>query len=253
MTEITQPTIERALTAVRAERKALTSERDAFRTLLGRVSGVQVDPPGTATARMGATVAVAGQQGPSPGLSALRTAYRETVMAVPHYEAEYGESLRENLAVECGPSLAGRLVDGDSLTQPVYDAFLEACRRSRDERDRALRHVERERRSLAHFADELGAIESAVIEAGERISTASRSPALSRIDGRLVTLQSRCEDLAGERQEELHGRAASGLDRFDGLDLAEYLYADLDTSTPVLTDVAACLDTIRNHRSRCLR
>ncbi|WP_135666066.1 hypothetical protein [Halorhabdus rudnickae] len=51
MTDITQPTIDRALTHVQRECEILETERDAFRTLLGRVSGFQIDPPGSVSSR----------------------------------------------------------------------------------------------------------------------------------------------------------------------------------------------------------
>ena len=55
-------------------------------------------------------------------LDAVRGAYRETVMSVPHFEADYDESYTENVTEEFGPELATALVTGDR-----FDPF---CRRT---------------------------------------------------------------------------------------------------------------------------
>lgn len=252
MTAITHPTIEAALTEIDAEREILAAEREAFRSLIRRVSEVAVETPQTTAA--GAAVAVTMPvQATSSSLSEIRTAYRETVMAVPHYESEYGESLRENLTVEVGESLAEQLLDGDALTRPVYDAFLEAIRQAMDERRRVQQYVERERDSLQQFDASITEVESAVAEAGTELTSASGTQSLSRIDARLATLQSRCEDLATDRQQRVHDRPETSFDWIDGLGVFEYIYADLETTTPVLSAIASCLATIRDHRRRCLR
>lgn len=253
MTKTIQPTIDRALDRLDRERDILATERDAFRTLLRRASRIQVDGPGSMDSPTGGatTVAASVARRPSGNLRELRESYRETVMAVPHYESEYGEPLERNLTVECGHSLASRIVDGEVLTPPVYDAFVEACRRARRERERTLQYVERERDSVERYGSELDAIESAVVDAGERIGSTSDTWTLSRIDGTLATLESRCSDLATERQEQIHDRSATDVDGIEH-GLLEYLYAEMETTTPVLADVTACLETIRRDRRRCL-
>ncbi|WP_136689829.1 DUF7260 family protein [Halorhabdus amylolytica] len=252
MTETTQPTIERALTRAQRECELLDTERDAFRTLLTRVSRIQVDGPGPTTVRTGGSTtvvrSVASQS--SRRLQKLRTAYRETVMGVVHYDSEYGESLRENLAAECGHPLARQIVDGETLVPTVYNAFVDACKRARDERSRLCQYVERERDSLGRYAERLDGIETTAVEVGSRIDSTSETESLSRIDRTLERLESRCADLATERQEQIHGRSVADVDGTE-LELLEYLYDDMETTTPVLADVAACLETIRYHRNRC--
>lgn len=254
MTETTQPTIDRALECIDREWAILETERDAFQALLRRVSRIQADAPGSVDASAGGPIAVStpAARRPSGTLPELRAAYRETVMAVPHYDSEYGESLAENLAAECGHSLAAHLVDGEILTPTVYDAFVAACKRARHERDRTLQHVERERNSIRRHRSELDEIESAVVEAGERIESVSDTRTRSRIDETLATLEARCGDVATARQEWIHDRSVTDVDGIE-LGLFAYLYADIETRTPVLADVASCLRTIRHHRSRCLR
>ncbi|QSG04717.1 DUF7260 family protein [Halapricum desulfuricans] len=253
MTEIAQPHIDRALAAVETERDVLQAERDAFQTLLRRVSAIEVDTGGP-VARPGAVTAVSvpRSSGEARGLEAVRSAYRDTVMAVPHYDEEYDESLRENLAAEFGAQLAARVVDGNALTRQVRDGLLDACRQSREERKRVLQHVERERDRLVAFETRLSEIERSIIEAGAAIASASGSRELSRIDRRLATLQSRCLDLADDRQAQVQAPSQTDIPGTD-FGLHEYLYGEMETPAPVLSDVAACLETIRRHRIRGLR
>ncbi|WEL16198.1 Uncharacterized protein SVXHr_0013 [Halorhabdus sp. SVX81] len=253
MPEIVQPKIDRAYDCIDEERALLEAERDAFQTLRRRVSTIQVDQSGPTAVETGNTVAVTTPsfRPQSGGLRKIRDAYRETVMAVPHYDSEYGESLRENLEVECGASLARHLLDGDVLTPAMYNAFVDACTQAQDTRERTLTRIEHEQQSLERFETALTDIESTVIDVSEQLESASRSRA--RIDETLETAQTRCMDHASERQEQLHERAEKDIPGVERLSLVEYLYADLETTTPVLSDIAACLETIRHQRRRCLR
>lgn len=254
MPETVQPSIERARSRLETERRFLERERDAFSDLLGRINTIPVDAPAAIGSQTNETLAAStmATKPQSAGLRRVRELYRETVMAVPHYEAEYDESLAENLAVECGPTIANQLVDGDALTQPVYDAFVGACRRARKERKGMLQHLASERESLARYESELDEIESAVFEAAEQIESQSESQVRSRIDETFSTLQARCSALSAERQQEIHDWAARDIEGTE-LGLLEYLYGDLPTTTPVLSDIVSCLETIHYHRRRCLR
>lgn len=61
---------------LRGERRILSDERTALRTVSDRLPDVDA-PLSTAT---------------------VESHYRETVMAVPHYQAEYGDTLPQSLA-----------------------------------------------------------------------------------------------------------------------------------------------------------
>ncbi|WP_158854635.1 hypothetical protein [Halorhabdus sp. CUG00001] len=253
MTKISQPTIDCARRAIERERTSLEHEREAFRTLIRRVSNLQPEavPSPVSGSGAAATAMTATASRPSRDLQAIRDAYRETVMAVPHYETAYGDTLRESLTLECGPSLAGHLLDGERLTPPTYGAFLTACKQARDERQQTLQRIEREQESLERFAPALEDIERDVARAGEQIDAASNTGELSEIDDQLETRETECESLASERQRQIHERAWTDIDGVD-LGFFEYVYSELETTTPVLAAIAARLETIRSHRVRCL-
>jgi len=173
---------------------------------------------------------------------------------VSHYDREYGDTLRESMAAELGETLAGHVVGGQVLTPRFYDTLCTASERARDNRKDFLRYLNQERESLGEIDEELNGIESRLTELATRVDESPKSVHLSQIDKTLAGLERRCTDLANRRQATIHGRSVGTISGVDGASLLRYLYADqVETVTPALSDVAACLETIRYQRKRCLR
>lgn len=266
MVRTTQPTIERARDRVESEAELVDRERAAFRRFVARLhemGGERLTPgemggkrptAGKPTAAGGPAVATVRESSPSEGLRAVRTAYRETVMGVPHYESEYGDTLAESVAAELGETLAGHVAGGQVLTPRLYEALRAASERARDDRSDFLRHLEQERESLCEVAAELNEVESRLVELETRIDEAPTSTHLGDIGDTLATLETRCTELANRRQTTIHGRSVREISGIEGASLLQYLYGDrLATVTPALSDLTDCLDTIRHQRTRCLR
>jgi hypothetical protein len=266
MVRTTQPTIERARDRLEAEIELVDRERAAFRRFVARLHGMGGErpapgetsgngpTPGKTEAGGGPAVATVHEPTPSEGLRSVRTAYRETVMAVSHYDQEYGDTLAESLAAELGETLAGHVVDGQVLTPRLYEALRAASERARDDRSDFLRHLEQERASLCDVAAELNEIESRLVELEGRVDEAPTSAHLGTVDDELAALEGRCTDLANRRQATIHGRSVRKISGVEDASLVQYLYADrLATVTPALSDLADCLDAIRHQRTRCLR
>lgn len=253
MVRTRQPTIERARTAVEGEIELVSTEREAFEGFLDRLRDVATTGTETVSRSGGPTTLVATRSAPSEGLEAVRTAYRETVMAVPHYDEEYGDTLAESMAAEFGTVLAGHVADGEVLTPVLSDALVEASERARNNRTDFLRHLRQERESLRDIETDLNGIEARVDELEPQISSASTSAQLADIDDTLDELERRCTDLANRRQRTIHDRSTREISGVDDRSLLRYLYADMETITPALVDIAACLDAIRYQRERCLR
>lgn len=169
-----------------------------------------------------------------------------------HFETEYGESLETHFAAELGTGLATQLFDGGRLTPTVHDALLAACDRAIEERGTYLETIQAERASLSHVRDRLDDIESRAAELGRSITSTTASRDYSAIDRELRSLEAACDELIQRRQEGLHGRSTAQLAGVSGESLVRLLYADCEATFPALADTAACLDTIRTHRERCL-
>lgn len=256
MTASDHPALRNAIDVVDREIEYATDERAAFDRFRARLADVDPATPSAMSAAGSgvATTPVSTRSEPAPAASlrAVRTAYRETVMDVPHYDAEYDDTLRENLTSEFGPEIAAQVVDGRQLTPPLYRALREGSESAGEDRERFRRALEREReslsaieRTLADCERRLAGIESEL----DRVTTER----LSRLDDRLADLETTCAELASDRQELVHGRPDVRLSGVDGMSLVTFLYGDLDARCPALAAITDCLQRIREDRTRCLR
>ncbi|ELZ27575.1 hypothetical protein C475_06635 [Halosimplex carlsbadense 2-9-1] len=261
MTDTPPERIADAVGTVDREIEYITDERAAFDRFRARLS--KVEPWRPAESDGSAMAAGLGGGGPAlaatrsepragAGLRTVRTAYRETVMAVPHFEAEYDDTLRANVAAEWGADVAAQVVDGTRLTPPLYRALAAAADRAVDERSRFRRSLERERDSLTAVGDDLAACQRELDEIAAELDGAD-SERLTRLDEGLADAESTCADLADERQRLVHGRPAVPLSGVDGVSLVSFLYGDRERRCPALAAVAGCLERVRDLRTRCLQ
>jgi hypothetical protein len=256
MIETKQPRIAAAIEALEAEQRIVSAEKRAFEAFRARLSNLDCTTPSTnapAATAAGPSTLVDTGGAPSEALRRIRVAYRETVMDVPHYESEYGDSLVENLTAEFGSDVARCLVAGTGLTPILYEGLLDAAEQATTERRRFLAVLRRERESLQRIETELDDCERRAVELIDRISTASESGTLGRLDGELADLERQCESLSSRRQETIHGRSFTAFSGVDDGSLSGYLYEDCETSFPALADISRCVETIRHARRRCLR
>lgn len=254
MVRTRQTKINHAKTLVEAELKLVRREETAFKQFIDRLHEVQVTNKKPIKSHdRGPTRLIMNNTKASENLETIRQAYRKTVMGVPHYESEYGDTLEANLTAEVGPTIAGQIADGQTLTQALYEALLEASKQCRSDRQNFCRLLRDELDSLHDIAAELNEVESCIVSLDERITKASHTGQLTRIDHELATLESQCTDLANRRQETIHGRRRKHIAGIDEVSLVGYLYADLETTTPALSDIASFLNVIQHHRERCLR
>ena len=232
------------------EMKRLAAERDAFSEFAKRVSDIEA-PETTAAVPASGGLVTATSTVPDDRLDRVEEAYRQTVMAVDHFDADYGEPMAENLAAEFGDSVAIAVVEGGQFSQQLKAALLTGSREASRQRESFLSTLEAEAESLGQAASTL-----AVIDA-ERESLAE-TPLPSRsyeqlVDDwhRLGELSERCRTLLSDRQERLRGLSSS-LPPGE-LDLQAYLYEDLPVSYPVLADATSLSAAIDELRGRVLR
>lgn len=253
--ETSQPRIEQALTVVEREATCLSDELTAFKRF--RATLVAIDPTpqpaGTATTSAGSVTALTAQQPePDSSLRTVREAYRETVMAVPHFEDEYDDTLAANMSAEFGPELGTQIATGSRLTPQLYQALLKASAGARDERETLLPAVEQERESLQSTRDALDGCERRAAALGANARRTTDRDRLDSIDDQLAAIETECEAVADARQDQLHGRSVAAVSGIDGTSLVRYLYGDCPVTCPALADVVACLETIHRHRKHCL-
>lgn len=239
---------------VAEERSRTATEQDAFARFARQVARLDPSRPAPQTTRadgMGVAAAVSSHSPPDRGLEAVREAYRATVMAMPHYEEEYDESMARHMREEFGGEVATAVSDGPGLTPELRQALMDRAREAAIERDRLMRRLDREAESLDAADDQLASI-TAELEAAEG-SSLDELGFERLVDewNRLGELESRVSRLLGRRQETLGSNGLSG--RGAGQQsLYEYLYADLDTTFPILSDGSVLADRVKGARSRVL-
>ncbi|WP_049936474.1 DUF7260 family protein [Haloplanus natans] len=237
--------IDAALDAVADERATLRDERSALTAFDGRVAGLS-----TVTVSTGPPL-VADPRPSGQSLSRLRTAYAETVMATPHYEAEYGDTVAESLAAEFGDDLAAAIIGGTALTPELRDAVRAATDAAQREREEFLDVLDREADSLATAADDIEALSTDLDTLDDRPLSTRSFDELHDLWTATRDLEARIDGVGLRRQETLrsHRNDLPGVPT----DLCEYLYHDLSASYPVLASLADLGSRLERTRRRVER
>ena len=232
------------------EMKRLAAERDAFSEFAKRVSDIEASEMTTAVPASGGLV-TATSTVPDDRLGRVEEAYRQTVMGVDHFDADYGEPLAENLAAEFGDSVALAVVDGGRFTQQLKAALIQGSREATRQRESFLSTLETEAESLEQAASTLAVIDDERESLAETPLTSLSYEQLVEDWNRLGELSDRCRALLSDRQERLR-RLSSSMPPGEQ-DLHSYLYDELPVSHPVLADAVSLSDAIDELRGRVLR
>jgi hypothetical protein len=233
--------IDGARAAVAAERDCVETERDAFEAFDRRIAELS-----TVTASTGPPLLTEQRSGRS--LERVRSAYAETVMSVPHYEAEYGDTVAESLAAEFGDELAAALVGGTALTPEFRDAVRAAASAAGREREAFLAVLDREDDSLARTASDLAAARRDLEALDDRPLSERSFDGLHGLWSSVRDIETRVDGIGMRRQETIRGRRGE----LPGVpsSLAEYLYADRPADHPTLAAVADLGRRVRRARHR---
>ncbi|WP_080505124.1 DUF7260 family protein [Halorubrum aethiopicum] len=251
----------RALDALRVERRRTADEREAFEVFRSRVRRIPAEATprtgtgpaagaGTASTAVSAPSRIRGATGSTgPGLVAVRNAYAETVMSVPHYEEEYNDTYERSLAEEFGPELAVALTREPTLRERSRSSLLAGTTEAIDRREELVEIVESESSSVSRALEDLSPIAEEVGRFSRREFDAERFGALDAYRARLNVLAEKCDEVAARRQ----GEPLGGERRFNvgdaGTDVRTYLYRDLPVTYPVLAAVAEVGERIESVRT----
>lgn len=235
------------------ERSRTRTERDAFEQFRRRLTQINADPghngakasrtdPGSG---MLTQIQIDGQQ-----LTEVRRAYRETVMAVEHYQEDYGETLAENMRAEFGAEIATAVTDGGGLTPQLKQALLQGCEEAIHQRDELLTTLDEELETLEEA-------ESAFENTENHLTALNKQPLPERSFKDLVALwddldamADSCAERIDERQRELQ-ESGTITGRISGtFALHNYLYGPLEVNHPILADGTALLDRIETAKHR---
>lgn len=233
-----------ARTLVRRERRRTVDEREAFEAFLSAVSDLSAD--GDVPRRTAAGTRLADRRC-STGPAAVRDAYERTVMSVPHYREEYGDTFEESLRAEFGPTVAAAVTDGPGLSSHGRHALLAAAREAHTERSRFVPALDAEARSLRDGEDRLVAVLEELAELDREPLEDHDFGGLDALRARLAVLERKVDAVAADRQATLR-RQRRELDLSGVPDVPTYLYQELEVSYPVLADAARVADLLTEGR-----
>ena len=243
-----------AMEAIRAEYDAIVAEQEALSAFTSRVEALSTAGPASTVEGGGVGVVGATNGGPG-GMADLRDAYRETVMAVEHYDRDYGESFPVNIANEFGDGVAGAVLANDTLSPQVKRAVIASAEEGTTRRDRYLDTLDAERERLTEAGDALDTAANRCSELdGDRLrrrSFENLQRRFERLDAERETLESVLE----RRQEQVQEGVTFGWQRRDSESVYRYLYRDIDATYPVLADgtrVLARMDEVENRLTTAL-
>jgi hypothetical protein len=231
---------------LRVELGRTRAERDALDEFATRITDLELsNNPVTSASRrcaassMGGALAQHAHSVSGPPIAderrAIRTAYEATVMSVPFYEAEYGDTYEESIRAEFGPEIATALTRTESLNHVAKQGLLAKIEQSRKERDVLLETCERELDSVGSTASVLEPIDEE-LRSIERISfPAQEFGQLEAHRTRLLTMKDTCEDAARDRQATIHEHRTAYNHTIDVTDIYEYLYDSFEFRYPLLS------------------
>lgn len=243
-----------ARAAVAEERSRTATEQEAFSRFARQVTRLDPSQPAYQLAAgegVAGTTAVTSQSAPDHGLEAVREAYERTVMAMPHYEEEYAEPLARHMAEEFGQEVATAVTGGTQLTPELQQVLVDRAREAARDRDRLMCRLDHEAEALEDADDQLTSIAADLDGARDRSFSSWGFERLVDEWHRLGELESRLSRLLASRQDTLESRGMTGV-RNGHRELNQYLYADLETSFPVLVDGSVLADRVKAARSRVL-
>lgn len=217
----------RARDALETERNEVIVERDAFKEFRKRVLKIPTQESNSPHQ----SVRVSSLTPDSNRIGRVRDAYRDTVMNVPHYDRQYGESLTSNFAAEFDAQLAYAIHEESpvSFTEPFKTKLQAAAAVAVENRECFLDTLAEERQSIETATESIKRLV-------DRFET-SRIPRWEHDD-----ITDEIESLSDERQQFLRSRD-SGVYSQD-TSLCKYLYADYSWTYPVLTMIVRFQETV---------
>jgi hypothetical protein len=237
--------IETAMDHVVDERAEVAAERDAFATFAERVEACPTrSPSSVGPGSMPPAIAIRSDDAPDHA-ACLRRAYRETVMAVDHYD----EPLVVNAAAELGPDIATALDGGVPIPSAFKRTLHDAVTDARTEREQFDAILQREHESLANARADLDDVVTALSRHGTSSPDAPHPTDGGSPPTPVTELVHRCERVCEDRQAVIQRQLT--LRRVDGT-LYDYLYEEQSWTYPVLSVVATLVDELSALRGRSL-
>ncbi|QFU82505.1 DUF7260 family protein [Natronorubrum aibiense] len=244
--------LESATAALDREHTQLTAERRAFERFRSRVARLETAAPSTAAVAshtVGSPIAVRPHSTPRVGgLESIVDAYRDTVMAIPHYDDVYAEPCREHMAGELGAELAAAIDGSSQVHPPIKQSVIAATDHAIDARTQLIDAIEDEHAELETATQTLATLRADLESLRAQPLAQLEFNALRLTRERLTNLRIRCDEFAAARQETIWRRRQ--LTIADMGVFERYCYGECDRTHPVLAALAAYGDRLERTLAR---
>lgn len=237
-----------AMAIVAEEQDRASAERNAFARFVERVA--ELDPQSsdqrTQVSGLASPATTRSKRTPCREVYEI---YRETVMATPHYEEDYGEPVAVHLRTELGDEIATALTANRSTTPQLKRALLRAGKRERNKRDTLEHDLETEYRELETAEERLQPIEEELTKR-QGLSSRNRSfDELQQCADRLSEYDRRLDRFVQQRQQNL--RTVSRKRRADETYVLQaYLYDGLAVQYPILAALTTATADVRHAKQK---
>jgi len=244
--------------ACEEERRRVHEEIDAFDEFADVLAAIEPSAAvGIRSLETADTVALAGggRLTRDARLDRILEGYRETVMAVPHYEEDYGDTLTESIAAELGCETAIAVQRQEELSPALRGTLLRQAHAARAARSSYLDLVDAEIEALSSFSARGQTLEERRRNLSVHVDeTAPHNRFDAAVDARarFHELETDCEEAVAERQRQIEHQRSPEVDRPQAIQ--ELLYSGLpETNYPVLSWFADLAHRVRDDRRRMER
>lgn len=233
------------------EADRVRAEKRAFERFVTGISELQ---PSAMQPQMvsdgGATVSRTNVGAASTELQDVYRLYENTVMDVPHYDADYGEPLQENMAIELGEEVTTALETTPEFTPQIKQGLLRKGTETKTSREQFLRALEAEGESLQRTHDVLANIDRRVEEIGDSRRLNQSYDQIEHHWRELDALEDECESVLERRQDQVRSGVSESHWRGDGHSLCAYLYESLPVEYPALAEGTLLFDRVRTTKRK---
>ena len=237
--------IPRAQELCSQERERTAREYEAFDRFLNRVVEISTSTP-QVTAASAAGPAVLQERYSRPGgeLAAVIDAYEETVMDVPHYEQDYGETLAEHMAAELGEEVAQGVLGRGALSNHLKAGIVETTRTARDRRENLHGLLEGEAASLERHGSRFRSITEKIERTTTTLCSQQSYDELLEQRTELQECQETLEEIVAKRQEDRNDNRITCMPRKTQMHLQAYLYMPMEVTYPVVAEATELLSRV---------
>lgn len=171
------------------------------------------------------------------GTSKVRTAYRDTIMSVPHYEKEYGDTYLSSVSEELGPDLAIAITESSELTPISKSALINQIDNTIEGRKQLRKTVQSEQDSIESGYNDLYNIGEFIHQYPENKIFRLNNDQKTKFEAKLSNNIDDLDKISINRQQEINKIQKSAQTNQSHSDLYSYFYQSMSTNYPVLETI----------------